>query len=117
MATKLTRSNNVVWEELGSETLLVNPTSGARWLLNAAASAVWKLCDGTRSVAELAASLTMSRAEITQHCGIFEQNGLLQMAGASAHEAHMSGGPGMRVMSLGTGGRKRPNPRGISGPA
>ncbi len=57
MAGKWVRSDDVVWEELGGEVLLVHPRSGARWLLNATAGAIWKLCDGTRGAGELARSV------------------------------------------------------------
>jgi len=115
MGTKLKRSNDVVWEELGSEVLLVNPASGARWLLNAAAAAAWRLCDGTRSAAELARS-SSAGAEVAAFCGSFQRLGLLQPAGGAGHafasDSHMSceGAPSFRVLNLGAGGRRRPNP-------
>lgn len=123
METQLTRSSHVVWEELGEEVLLVIPATGARWLLNAAAAAIWKLTDGTRTLADMAANLALPNAELATFCRAFERQGLLQPAGTNhaaplfASESHFAGTPHFRAMNLASGGRKRPNPRGISGPA
>lgn len=124
MGVKLVRSSAVVWEELGAEVLLFIPTSGVSWMLNSAAAAVWKLCDGTRSEAELSSKLAASHAETAEFCRMFRKQGLLQMSGVGTTSAAAFGGQmnrdnmtGMSVRNLGSGGRKRPSPRGISGPA
>jgi hypothetical protein len=45
--------DGVHFEELAAESLLFNETTRKTIYLNEAASAIWKLCDGTRSVEEL----------------------------------------------------------------
>jgi hypothetical protein len=130
MQSKWMRSDNVVWEELNGEILLVNPRSGGRWLLNAAASAVWKLCDGTRSAGELAARVVCgagreARAEIAAFCASAERLGLLQSAAHStcATDTRLATGtmnfdaaPVFRELGAGHGTRRRPSPGGVSGP-
>ena len=60
------KNDNVVWEELDSGALLIDPKSGARWTLSAAASAAWQHCDGTRTLAEMATVLHQSRANLAE---------------------------------------------------
>lgn len=123
MATKWKRSKDVVWEELDGEMLLVNSTTGMRCRLNAAASAVWRLCDGRRSVRELAAAVSRSSEEILQLCRQLRETGLLSgtvASGSSAlHNVNVcmrSGAPAFTLLGLGQGPRGRPSPRGNSGP-
>ena len=121
-----TRAKNVVWEELGCGSLLVNPATGARWTLNATATALWKLCDGRYGSAELATMLDRSSAEIARFCEQFKQIGLLQPAlvPVYAHAsldtiivAKLASAPTFKPLGLGNGPRRRPTARGVSGPA
>lgn len=76
-----TRAKNVVREEFfEGGALLVNPATGARWTLNATATALWKLCDGQNGTAELATMLKRSREEVAHFCAQFGQLGLLTPA-------------------------------------
>ena len=122
------QAKNVVWEEFcEGGALLVNPATGARWSLNATATALWKLCDGRNGTAELAALLERSRDEIALFCAQFGQMGLLTPAliSPNSHDrrampamlARMSSAPSFKPMGLGNGPRRRPTSRGVSGPA
>src|SRR4029078_9680275 len=110
------RAHQLVWEELDGGALLVNVATGARWSLNAAAAALWKLCDG-RSTAQLAAALSRSRAHMAPTCRALAQLGLLGGQAQLAGCARISDIPGIRPMGGSGGSRRRPGPRGISGPA
>ena len=127
MKNKLIRSNEVVWEVIGEQAVLVNSRTGERWTLNAVALAFWKLCDGTRtveSVAKVLATTTrQSLAELQHFAQALTGTGLLLADGAtentwSAQPAHFSVGA-LRATyqgkSLG-GPHRRPSPRGNSGP-
>ncbi len=123
MNTQWKRSVGVVWEELGGEVLLVSPRSGARWLLNATAAAVWKLCDGTRSFAEL--SDTAACAEVARFCEALENLGLLIRSVEARRRAepqlaacqmNFEATPHFRQLNAGAHGRRRPSPGGVSGP-
>jgi hypothetical protein len=133
MAITWKRSNEIVWEELDGEALLVSPVSGARWSLNAAAAAVWKCCDGTRSLAALSSafaqasglSLREARQEIAMFCQRFSELGLLHaQAQLVAVNTALTGPtfhfgmevPAFKALGLGHGPRRRPSPRGNSGP-
>jgi hypothetical protein len=126
MDTKWIRAREIVWEELDGAALLVHSDNGACWSLNATAAALWKLCDGSRSPRELAAALGSSashaRTEIAEFCQTFATLGLLQPATApvlSANYIVMRGSddaPAFRELNLGHGPRRRPSPRGNSGP-
>ena len=131
MATQWKRSQDVVWEELDGAVLLVNPATGMRCHLNAAAAAVWKLCDGRHSVSELAAAVARSCEEVVRVCRQLSQIGLLSgspaLAGSSALyndnscmrnglPVSLEGAPVFTLLGLGDGSRRRPSPRGNSGP-
>ena len=129
MDTKWVRSADVAWEELGREALLVSAETGARWSLNAAATRVWKACDGTLGLSELARASGLAEFEkVAEFCSAFAQMGLLrgssQLALASAGTrgggaVFMSGleSPAFRALGVGASGpRRRPSPRGNSGP-
>ncbi len=131
MATQWKRSHDVVWEELDGAVLLVNTTTGMRCHLNAAAAAVWKLCDGRHSVSELAAAVARSCEEVLRVCRQLSEIGLLSgspaLAGSSALyndysclrngvSANLAGAPAFTLLGLGEGPRRRPSPRGNSGP-
>ena len=107
MAAHWIRSNSVVSEELDGGMLLVDAATGARWLLNAAACAVWRLCDGTRAAGDAA-----------EFCAALAGAGLLRPAVALSSEARMSvsGVPSFQPLGKSAGPRRRPGPRGVSGP-
>jgi hypothetical protein len=127
MTTQWIRSNDVVWEELDGEALLVSPSAGRRWTLNATATGIWKLCDGHLDLSGLAQRFSkVSRHEIAEFCALFGELGLLRESGASLPIQLTTGGtafmsnqqtpPMFREVSLGSGPRRRPSPRGNSGP-
>lgn len=117
------RANNVIWEEWDSGALLVNPDTGGRWSLNATAAAVWKLCDGRLSIQQVATRITRPIDEVTAFCRKFVELGLLRktlapIAGNGVtFRTAMPGAPGFKSYGLGSGPRRRPTPRGLSGPA
>jgi len=118
MNTKWVRSTGVVWEELDGETVVVNPATGARWSLDAAATRIWKTCDGALGLRELAHDVA-ALSEITALCNALGRIGLLTQGGATEGTVCMSGlsVPGVRALGVGASGpRRRPSPRGNSGP-
>ena len=118
-----TRAENVIWEELDGSALLVNPGTGKRWSLNATAAALWKLCDGRLSLAEISASLSRPLDEIAAFCREFAKLGMLAPAPACAAPSGatfrlaLTRPPSFKPHGLGTGPRRRPSPTGSSGPA
>jgi coenzyme PQQ synthesis protein D (PqqD) len=54
---RLGKFPGVVAEEMGEELLLYRPSTHQAIHLNGTAAAVWKLCDGTRTVADVTACL------------------------------------------------------------
>ncbi|HLX61049.1 MAG TPA: hypothetical protein VKX17_07180 [Planctomycetota bacterium] len=116
MSVTWKRANGLVWEEVGTEMLIVQPHSGARWLLNAAASAIWKICDGNGTG-------TPFHNEIARFCEKLADAGLLQAAPRGrlvaipcAMTVQRSNAPAFRALGLTSGPRRRPSPRGNSGP-
>lgn len=132
MNSKLMQSKDVVWEELDDHALLVNSQTGARWTLNAAALALWKLCDGTRTAESLAQTLASTMRGSLSECLVemesfarsLNETGLLHGVGAevktrAAQPAqYMIASATLRANCLGSLGspRRRPSPRGNSGP-
>ena len=120
------RSTEVLWEELNGETLLVNPSAETSWVLNAAAAAVWKLCDGTRGLIEVAGCAAVSQDDVALFCERFGGLGLLRAAihatpvsappGSAMFRSPFNDPPAYRMLGLGSGSRRRPSPRGHSGP-
>ena len=122
MKATLERSENVIWEQLGDEALAVRAESGQRWSLNAAATALWKLCDGSRNCSELARVLGWELRETAAFCRALLRAGLLKSAArmqpipiVSCRSA-LTSGPAVRALGLTAGSRRRPTPRGNSGP-
>ena len=119
------RSKDVVWVELNGDALLVNPATGTRWLLNAVAARIWKLCDGSRRAGELSELAAVPGYDIDCFCREFQRMGLLSEsraawpasldADACFHSAPDSA-PGFRLLGVGHGSRRRPSPGGVSGP-
>lgn len=54
---RLSKFPGVVVEEMGEEVLLYRPTTHKAIHLNGTAAAIWKLCDGTRTLNDLVACL------------------------------------------------------------
>ena len=135
MATTWIRSNDIICQDWNGEALLVSAKTGARWSLNATAAAIWKLCDGRMELSELTRrfasasgrSAQVIRREIAALCTQFEEQGLLNICTQSVHDSQfiaatacmsgLSSPPLFQVLGLTSGGaRKRPSPRGNSGP-
>ncbi len=116
----LMRAQHVVWEELAGGALLVNRITGARWSLNATAAAVWELCDGSASPSEIAPRLARPCEEVLGFCRQFVRMGLLtsviSQGGGATFQMAMTGAPSFKAQGLGSGPRRRPSPRGVSGP-
>ncbi|MEI6234690.1 MAG: PqqD family protein [Planctomycetota bacterium] len=115
------RNENVIWEELDNGALLIDAKNGSRWTLSATAATAWKLCDGKRTLDEMARVLRQKRESIAEFCRQFEALGLLQI-----RNAHILAAVAFRTTAqspfsyqsagLGSGPRRRPSPRGNSGP-
>jgi hypothetical protein len=134
MTTQWIRTNEVVWEVLNGEALLVNPATDRRWSLNATAAEVWNACDGTRGLRELTQAFAVAsgrnvrvvKREIASFCESLNKLGLLRSSNTSMPAQTATGGavfrcggsipPMFRELSLGNGARRRPSPRGNSGP-
>lgn len=130
MTTRWKKADSVVWEELGDEALLVEPGKSHTWRLNRAAAFLWKHCDGTISLREIARALSNGvraearriEADLAAFCARLETAGLLRasVAGAGAPQALYFSGlyapPSLTTRHAGSS-RRRPGPRGISGPA
>jgi coenzyme PQQ biosynthesis protein PqqD len=54
---RLNKIPGVVAEDMGEELLLYRPSAHKAIHLNSTAAAIWKLCDGTRTVKDLVDSL------------------------------------------------------------
>lgn len=126
---KLKRSEDIVWETLEEQTLAVRAVSGESWTLNESASRVWKLCDGTRELCDIIRAYSNASADGMRHAraevfGIYQRMielGLLQgapaVAGGISHVARMSSElDSIKPLGLIAGSRRRPTPRGNSGP-
>ena len=119
MTSQWARSEQVAWEELDGELLLVQAGTRRMWRLNAAAAAIWRACTGRVNACD-GKALRLS-SECAAFCRRLERKGLLTEIGAPALQyagpALRSGGPlpQMQELSFGSGPRHRPSPRGLSG--
>ena len=131
MATKWTKAQNVIWEELDGGALLIDAKTGARWTLNATAAALWRWCDGHHTLNDVAAklshasrrTLSEARADVSEFCARFAAQNLLAAAtsltSALPQTMPFSGlnAPArITALGLGHGPRLRPGPRGNSSP-
>jgi coenzyme PQQ biosynthesis protein PqqD len=60
-ATRLARSAKILAQQVKRDdptVVLLDPTSGEYYTLEAVGSRVWQLCDGTRTLAEMVATLS-----------------------------------------------------------
>jgi len=130
-----TRSEEVVWQELEGEAVLVSPRLGYSWVLNATAAYLWRHCDGRTSLQALArrvadaAGLEVRQvlARLTEFSQELAKQGLLvPAAAAGATAAPLSGtslallrtkgwDPNVRVKEQ-LAQPKKPKPRGFSTP-
>jgi len=127
------RASDVVWEELDGEAVLVSSSTQRTWVLNSTASFVWKHCDGSTSLHDIARGLAAAgcaemhrvRRDVTAFCQELASVGLLSPAHRLAHAAAAPAAvcfarsylpPGIRVTTTLGAGRGRPSPRGISSP-
>lgn len=118
-----TRAENIVCEELSGGALLVNPANGGRWSLNESAAALWRICDGRKGAAELARAIKCSQTQVAAFCAQFSELGLLKpaLSGATGTDSmivmtYHHAAPEFKLLGLGNGPRRRPTPRGVSGP-
>jgi hypothetical protein len=56
------RLDGIVMQQVGAETLLYDEATHKAYCLNATAAAVWSACDGSQSVAAIAAKVTVTLA-------------------------------------------------------
>jgi len=114
-----TKNENVIWEELDGGALLIDTKSGTRWTLSAAAAAAWKLCDGQRTLAEMTRLLRQRQGDIADFCRQFGALGLLKtqsVVRTAAFRSADSSPLSFQSAGIGLGPRRRPSPRGNSGP-
>jgi hypothetical protein len=134
MMTRWQRTDGVVWEQLGDATLLIAPKTGARWSLNSTAATIWRLCDGMMSLSAMAQELAQAsgrsvcicRNDIGSFCAAFSKIGLLTACenglptatqSATLFMSGIDSPPIFRGLGVGaSGSRRRPSPRGNSGP-
>ncbi len=136
MASQWVRSNDVVWEELDGEAVLVSTTKQKTWALNAAASVIWKCCDGQISIEEIARRVAAAcgrevgsvKREILEFCRELERKGLISISTmnlktlsnqslvANLSVAGFSLPPKIIMESSSLGIRGRPSPRGFCNP-
>jgi len=103
---------------------LIDTKSGTRWTLSATASAAWRLCDGQRTLAEMSDILRQSRENIKEFCQQFEALGLLRantymrlaLIESVSYRTSSPNPFSFQSAGLGNGPRRRPSPRGNSGP-
>ncbi len=130
MLKHFTRTSGIVWEEMDSEVVVVDPISRTSWSLNATAAFIWKHCNGV-AVADLARALGKRSGdelraierELLEFCSRLETAGLL--TGVSAPQAGFApaavvgfeglySAPSFLTRSMAA--RRRPRPGGVSGP-
>lgn len=117
------RSKEVVWERIDGGTLLTRPSSDRAWRLDALASSVWSLCGGkggferaVKAVLRATGSDAVRARELCERlCSELVARGLMQGTLVPVYAAR-SGMPNITEIKLTAGGRKRPSPRGNSGP-
>jgi hypothetical protein len=124
----------IVWEEIGGETVVVDPARNTAWVLNSTATRVWKrLCDGLspeaiaaelagagRAASDVLAEISAFVAELSG-LGLLRSGAVLAYAPASPGAAGTSAAPKAepslkpaprvrRTLPL-EKGPKRPHPR------
>jgi len=130
----LTCSNDIVWSPIDKGALLVRPSNGAAWTLNASAAFLWELCESTPTVAQLSNAavnvLGWSRARAEREVRAFIDalnihKLIVATPEAPVRSSHVSwssalplgdASPLIQLRTLGTNARRRPSPRGNSSP-
>jgi hypothetical protein len=90
----------VPWRVLDTETLVVDVKGGMLYPLNAVATRIWQLCDGTRSVEAIGRALidefeageATVRADVDRFIGELEAAGLLTLEPGPRATAAPEGG-------------------------
>lgn len=63
------RAAGIASRRIGEETVLVSPKTGKVFVLNETGSLIWEMCDGKRSVDELAAYLAADFGILPEQAG------------------------------------------------
>ena len=92
------RSPKILWREADGNVVLFHEDNGRAFALNETATVIWKLCDGTRSTADIASQLAASfgldaavaREAMAELVGELSEEGCVETASRAAGEA---GGP------------------------
>ena len=122
---KYIRSKDVVWERIDGGALLTRPSSDRAWRLDALASTIWSLCGGkggferaVKAVLRATGCDAVRAREICERlCADLAARGLMQPCGVLAPVSMArSGFANLTEIKLTAGGRRRPTPRGNSGP-
>jgi hypothetical protein len=82
----LARTQGLLVEQAGGETLVLDTDRDAAHCLDAAASSVWLACDGTRSERDIAAMTDLSLDDVRTTVAALSARGLLDDAGSSRRE-------------------------------
>ena len=125
------KADGVVWEEIGTGALVVHPGNRMSWILNPVAAHLWKHCEGAVGIRDMArafarrggAEVATIERELSEFFQGLAQSGLVDATspmGAPVSTIACFGGdyatPLMNVRSVGINSRRRPSPRGNSGP-
>ncbi|HLX64541.1 MAG TPA: PqqD family protein [Planctomycetota bacterium] len=131
MNMRCLKTKHVVWEELDGQTLLIDSRDDSAWLLNESAAQIWMRCEAesVEQIARQLARATRERlAQIEEDvCGFIDAlraRGWVRRAqtageGMAAEELAFESNysaPRLKLFSLASGPRRRPSPRGNSGP-
>jgi hypothetical protein len=85
-------SDRMLWRAAGSETIVVDPDSGASFVLNAVGAAVWELLDDEKSIADITTAICDSyevvperaQRDIVEWAEWMADRGLVTVEGAAA---------------------------------
>ncbi len=132
MTIQWTRSKDIIWEELNGEALLIDTASESAWVLNATATHLWKHCEkfgveclveelarvGNRQLEQVREEVRTFLEAMQARCWFKSQPVAYVLAGVSGEMAFSANYtvPACRPSGLIGGVRKRPSPRGNSGP-
>ncbi|HLI07100.1 MAG TPA: PqqD family protein [Ktedonobacteraceae bacterium] len=89
----LKRNDTVLWRELDGEAVLLDSRAGCSYNLNQVGTLIWKLLDGTHSVAEIVAAICASyeveaeqaAQDVEQLLEELEKHNLLVKASSAIH--------------------------------
>lgn len=57
MADKMIKAEDIIWRRIGDEVVVIKDNGLSTHILNKTATLIWEMCDGKRSIDEIAASL------------------------------------------------------------